>query len=118
MHTNYFLTTKICTNIDKFQQFYGPRIGALFVRNINRNNATPFIPLFHGGGQERGFRPGTENTVMIAGLGQAAELVVQNLDKYSEHMARCQAALVSGLKVTQENACNSTSNKKDVHVTG
>lgn len=36
---------------------------------------------------------------MIAGLGQAAELVVQNLDKYMEHMTRCRNALISNLKV-------------------
>ena len=32
------------------------------------------------------FRPGTENTGMIAGLGQASQLVVENLDQYHKNM--------------------------------
>lgn len=65
-------------------KFYGPRIGALYVRNPTRD--TPIQPMFFGGGQERNFRPGTENTGMIAGLGQASQLVVENLDQYHKNM--------------------------------
>ncbi|XP_021355428.1 selenocysteine lyase-like [Mizuhopecten yessoensis] len=67
-------------------KFYGPRIGAVFVRNLG-SKEVPLYPMLYGGGQERNFRPGTENTGMIAGLGKAAELVVQYLDNYSKHMA-------------------------------
>ncbi|TKR92712.1 hypothetical protein L596_007311 [Steinernema carpocapsae] len=51
-------------------KFYGPRIGAL-VWNEER---LPFgmRPLLFGGGQESGYRSGTENTPMVAGLGAAA----------------------------------------------
>lgn len=42
--------------------------------------------MLFGGGQERNYRPGTENTGMIAGLGQAAQLVVEHLDEYQIHM--------------------------------
>ena len=38
-------------------KFYGPRNGALYVRNLEQKG-TPLHPLFHGGGQERGFRSG------------------------------------------------------------
>lgn len=38
-------------------KFYGPRIGALFVRGLV-TKLTPLLPMFYGGGQERGFRPG------------------------------------------------------------
>ncbi|XP_033085583.1 selenocysteine lyase isoform X4 [Trachypithecus francoisi] len=50
-------------------KFYGPRIGALYVRGLGE--FTPLYPMLFGGGQERNFRPGTENTPMIAGLGKA-----------------------------------------------
>lgn len=42
-------------------KFYGPRIGALFVKEM-AEDSTPLYPMFFGGGQERGLRPGTENT--------------------------------------------------------
>ncbi|XP_028391991.1 selenocysteine lyase-like, partial [Dendronephthya gigantea] len=67
-------------------KFYAPRIGALFVRSPSKE--TPLYPMLFGGGQERGFRPGTENTGMIAGLGEAAKLVVDNLNTYSAHMRK------------------------------
>ncbi|XP_037530937.1 selenocysteine lyase [Nematolebias whitei] len=65
-------------------KFYGPRIGALFVNGPGTE--TPLYPMLFGGGQERNFRPGTENTPMIAGLGKAAELVTSNLPHYQSHM--------------------------------
>ncbi|KAL4630707.1 selenocysteine lyase [Arapaima gigas] len=65
-------------------KFYGPRIGALYVNGPG--TTTPLFPMFFGGGQERNFRPGTENTAMIAGLGKAAELVNLHLHEYETHM--------------------------------
>lgn len=65
-------------------KFYGPRIGALYVRGLG--DLTPLYPMLFGGGQERNFRPGTENTPMIAGLGKAAELVIHNCAAYEAHM--------------------------------
>ncbi|XP_004868458.1 selenocysteine lyase isoform X3 [Heterocephalus glaber] len=65
-------------------KFYGPRIGALYIRGLGK--LTPLYPMLFGGGQERNFRPGTENTPMIAGLGKAAELVTENCEAYEAHM--------------------------------
>jgi cysteine desulfurase len=45
--------------------------GAMFVRR-----GTPIEPLFHGGTQDRGRRPGTENVAAAVGLARAAELAV------------------------------------------
>jgi len=44
-------------------------IGAMYIRR-----GTPFAPLFHGGSQDRGRRPGTENVAFAVGLAVAAEL--------------------------------------------
>ncbi|KAM7160354.1 selenocysteine lyase isoform 2-T2 [Macrochelys suwanniensis] len=65
-------------------KFYAPRIGALYVRGPGVT--TPLHPMLFGGGQEWNFRPGTENTPMIAGLGKAAELVNKNCEEYEAHM--------------------------------
>lgn len=46
-------------------------IGAMFIRR-----GTPLEPLMHGGSQDRGRRPGTENVAMAVGLACAAELAV------------------------------------------
>jgi len=51
-------------------KFYGPKgVGALLVRK-----GIDLAPLVHGGGQEGGYRAGTENVAGIVGLGQAAAL--------------------------------------------
>src|SRR5919204_5195726 len=47
-------------------------IGALFIRR-----GTPLEPLVHGGSQDRGRRPGTENVAAAVGLARAAELAVE-----------------------------------------
>ena len=52
--------------------------GAMFIRR-----GTPLEPLFFGGSQDRGRRPGTENVAYAVGLATAAELAVV------EHAAEC-----------------------------
>ncbi|XP_069755455.1 selenocysteine lyase isoform X2 [Narcine bancroftii] len=76
-------------------KFYGPRIGALYVRSPG--TSSPMYAMFFGGGQERMFRPGTENTPMIAGLGKAAELVNKKLDLYASHMKEVRDYLEASL---------------------
>jgi cysteine desulfurase len=46
-------------------------IGAVFIRR-----GTVIEPLFHGGSQDRGRRPGTENVASVIGFARAAELAV------------------------------------------
>ncbi|XP_051929046.1 selenocysteine lyase [Hippocampus zosterae] len=77
-------------------KFYGPRIGALYVSGLGVK--TPLYSMLFGGGQERNFRPGTENTPMIAGLGKAAELVTDRLSDYECHMLDVREYLEERLK--------------------
>ena len=55
-------------------------------------------PLLHGGGQQRGVRPGTENVVGIVALGKAVELAVQELDATAQHVGKLRDSLEQGLK--------------------
>jgi cysteine desulfurase len=53
-------------------------IGALYIRRD-----TPLEPMFHGGSQDRGRRPGTENVAFAVGLATACELTLAEHD--AEH---------------------------------
>ncbi|XP_062597312.1 selenocysteine lyase-like isoform X1 [Saccostrea cucullata] len=79
-------------------KFYGPRNGAIYVKDLGCSKEVPLYPMFYGGGQERNYRPGTENTAMIAGLGTAAKLVTENIDKYNVHMEKIRNYLEERLK--------------------
>jgi cysteine desulfurase len=60
----------------------GPKgVGALFVRK-----GSPFVPMLHGGHQERARRGGTENVAGIIGFGKAAELAKSELLNYSAYI--------------------------------
>jgi cysteine desulfurase len=51
-------------------KLYGPKgIGVLYLKKD-----APYCPLLHGGHQEQGKRPGTENTLAIIGLAKAIEM--------------------------------------------
>ena len=61
-------------------KFGGPKgIGFLYIRSNVRIRA--FI---HGGAQERGRRAGTENVPGIVGMGKAAEIAAQTMEKRAE----------------------------------
>ena len=67
-------------------------IGAAFIR---RN--VPLEPLLHGGTQDRGRRPGTENLAMIVGFARAAELAVQEREHEWARLEALRNALESAL---------------------
>lgn len=54
-------------------------------------------PLFIGGGQERGLRPGTENVPAIVALGEAALIAYEELDERIKHMNKLRHHLESEL---------------------
>lgn len=60
-------------------KIYGPKgVGALYVR---RRPRVRMVPLFSGGGQERGFRSGTVPTPLVVGLGKAAAVCKEEMQK-------------------------------------
>ena len=71
-------------------------VGALIVRK--RGGARPpLTALMHGGGQERGLRPGTLAVPSIAGLGKAAELAIEDQDIRARRCTEFRSALLAGL---------------------
>ena len=68
-------------------------IGALFIRRD-----TPLEPMFHGGSQDRGRRPGTENVAFAVGLATAAELLLAEHEAEHARLTTMQVALEQGLR--------------------
>lgn len=59
---------------------------------------TPFTAVLRGGGQERGYRSGTENIPGIAGLGQAADIARRDLEEETQRLQRLRDALIQGIE--------------------
>ncbi|MBO5373611.1 MAG: cysteine desulfurase [Lachnospiraceae bacterium] len=63
-------------------KIHGPKgIGFLYIKD-----KTKIKPIVFGGGQQKGMRSGTENVPAIAGLGEAAMEMYENLIDKTEHM--------------------------------
>jgi len=74
-------------------KLYGPKgIGALYIRKGVRID-----PLFHGGGHERGMRPGTENIPGIVGLGKACQIAQDNMEQNMEYVSSLRDRLIKGV---------------------
>jgi cysteine desulfurase len=67
-------------------------IGAIYIRR-----GTPLEPLMHGGAQDRGRRPGTENVAAAVGLARAAELAVAEREEECARLERLRDALEAAL---------------------
>lgn len=74
-------------------QFYGPvGAAALYLRK-----GVKIFPFLDGGGQEEGLRSGTENLPAIVGMGKAAELAREKMEKRNRHIIRLRDKLIQGL---------------------
>jgi len=74
-------------------KMYAPKgVGALYIRSGVR--LTKFV---HGADHEANRRAGTENVLEIVGLGQAAEIAGQDLERNAAHMRAMRDRLWAGL---------------------
>jgi cysteine desulfurase len=78
-------------------KLHGPQgVGALYIRA-----GTKLAPVFFGGHQERGVRPGTENLAAIVGFGKACELALIRLHEDAAYLealrSSFEAALLAGI---------------------
>ncbi|AEG18019.1 Cysteine desulfurase [Methanobacterium paludis] len=81
-------------------KLYGPKgIGALYIKKGVR-----LEPILHGGGHERGLRPGTENVPGIVGLGKACEISQENLEKEMQELTRLRDKLIKAVLEENEEA--------------
>lgn len=69
-------------------KFYGTQgIGALYINPLTTKKRS-LLPLIQGGGQERGYRSGTQAVAAIAGIGLAAELAEKELSQESKRLTK------------------------------
>lgn len=69
-------------------------IGALYLsKTIN--------PLVKGGGQEKGLRPGTSNTLAARAFSRASSHAVKNMDENGRRMRKLEAMLFSGINAIE-----------------
>jgi cysteine desulfurase len=69
-------------------------IGALFIRR-----GAPVAPLLHGGSQDRGRRPGTENVAMSVGFARAVELAVAERESECVRLLRLRDELEAAFRM-------------------
>ena len=82
-------------------KIYGPKgIGALYVRK--KGPRVRIVPMFDGGGHERGMRSGTLPVPLIVGFGKAVELCEDEMPAESRRIAamrdRLQIGIMSGME--------------------
>lgn len=81
-------------------KFYGPKgVGALA-----RRHGIGLAPVTHGGGQEAGLRPGTENPAPIVGFGVAFTIAQENFERRSEGVGEIQKYFFEKLEQEIPNA--------------
>jgi cysteine desulfurase len=95
-------------NVEKFgvdlltldgSKICGPRgVGIIFIKKD-----TPISPIIFGGGQEFGFRSGTENIAGIAGFAKALEIADKNREREVERISKLKKLFIQGLQNIDPN---------------
>jgi cysteine desulfurase len=68
-------------------------VGALLLRR-----GTTLRPLFYGGHQQQGRRPGTEPVALAVGMAAALEIAVRDLEQNTEHVRRLRERFLTRLR--------------------
>ncbi len=77
-------------------KIYGPKgVGALYVRR--KDPRVILEPMQHGGGHERGLRPGTLNVPAIVGLGVALEIACAEMPAETKRLRALRDRLQAGI---------------------
>jgi cysteine desulfurase len=77
-------------------KLYGPKgVGALYIADRPGCHVEPLV---HGGGQQRGLRPGTLAAPLIAGFGKAAEIAASRMQDDLEHLRALRDRLWEGIR--------------------
>lgn len=76
-------------------KIYGPKgIGALYIRK-----GVSVIPLFDGGGQEKGLRSGTLAPALCVGLGEASKIASEEMEKDAGHVSALSKLLLEKINL-------------------
>lgn len=80
-------------------KIYGPKgAGALYMKNISEIRYPKLAPQLFGGGQESGFRSGTENVPAIVGFGEAAAIAMEMQENESVRVEHIRDMLWDGIR--------------------
>jgi len=80
---------------------YGPKgVGALYMKG----RTVTVEPLFDGGGQEKGIRPGTVAPALCVGFGKACRIAEQEMESESERLLLYRARLLQHVLEVSPNA--------------
>ena len=91
-------------------KIHGPKgSGFLWVKE-----KTKLKPLILGGGQQKGMRSGTENVPAIAGLGEAAEEIYENLDEKRAHLYGLKQRFIDGIEKLEGTHVNGKTGEDSV----
>ena len=84
-------------------KIYGPQgIGALVLRRKGYK-LPPVQPIMFGGQQEHGLRPGTIPVALVAGLGKACEIAMDEYAKTNEHCRRIKTRILELIQLSGIN---------------
>lgn len=83
-------------------KFGAPKgVGALYINqsriDTKRVHPNYFRPIIYGGGQERGFRSGTENVLGIAAMGAAIRWATKSMEEHKKNIQPLRDKLIDGI---------------------